>query len=171
MTLMPGRPCSATDALREPVDLPDRWWCDLRASVDRIAATPTGRYPHRPTGDRVRDVFGDAAAEAVQAAEMTTAHGDLHWSNLLGPELGILDWELWGPGPAGVDAATLYLFALLVPEVAERVWDTFAGLLDGDTGRVALLGVASRILFRAREGENTDLADAVERRIAELVPA
>jgi hypothetical protein len=169
-TMLPGRACSPTDALREPVDLPDSWWRDLRTAVDRVAATPTGRFPNRPANRRMRQVFGDVVADAHPTVTRATAHGDLHWANLLGPQLGILDWELWGPGPVGADAATLYLFALLVPEVAERAWETFADQLDSDTGRVALLSVASRILFRAREGENTDLAVAVERYVARPWP-
>lgn len=27
----------------------------------------------------------------------TTAHGDLHYANLCGPDLCMLDWECWGP--------------------------------------------------------------------------
>ncbi|MFF5990652.1 MULTISPECIES: phosphotransferase [Prauserella] len=78
-----------------------------------------------------------------------TIHNDLHWNNLLAPELGILDWEFWGRGPAGTDAASLYCYSLLVPDVARRVWRTFGTVLDTDDGQRALLWVAARLLHRA----------------------
>ncbi|WP_146134754.1 phosphotransferase [Actinopolyspora mortivallis] len=59
-----------------------------------------------------------------------TVHGDLHWANLLRPELGLLDWSLWGRGPAGTDAATLYCYSLLAPRTAATVWHTFVDVLD-----------------------------------------
>lgn len=171
MTTVGGRPCSATDSLRTPPDLPETWWAELRRSVDVIRSTPTTRYANvraRP-GRRVHEVFGDDVANAFRPMMWETAHGDLHWSNVLGPELGILDWELWGPGPAGLDAATLYLFALLVPDVANRVHETFADVLDSAAGQVAQVSVASRIFFRAADGENPDLAEAVRNHISPII--
>jgi hypothetical protein len=171
MTKMTGLPCSPTDALRTLPALPDSWWVQLRRSIDLIRATPTTRYATRSAsaGTRVRQVFGDRVADAMRPTEWETTHGDLHWSNVIGPECGILDWELWGPGPVGADPATLYLFGLLVPAVAGRVAEVFADVLDCPAGRVAQICVASRILFRASEGENPDLADAVRKHVQPLV--
>lgn len=171
MTTVTGRPCSETDALRIPPDLPETWWAELRRSVDVIRSTPSTRYANLPArpGRRVREVFGDDVADAFRPTVWETAHGDLHWSNVLGSELGILDWELWGPGPAGLDAATLYLFALLVPDVAKRVHQTFADVLDSDAGQVAQVSVASRILFRAGEDQNSDLAEVVRAHISSII--
>jgi len=171
MTVISSRACSPTDALRAALDLPNAWWTELRRSVDTIAATTTTRYADRPAraGKRVAKVFGHAAAEAFRPAEFETTHGDLHWSNVVGPEFGILDWELWGPGPAGVDAATLYLFSLLMPETSKRVHQTFGDVLDSSAGQAAQVSVASRILARADEGENLDLADAVRTYIAPIL--
>lgn len=165
MSVLPGLPCSETDALRTPLDLPEEWWGELRRSVDVIRAATTTRYATRPqrAGRRIRYVFGEDIAALLCPAnwEWETTHGDLHWANLLCPAFGLLDWELWGPGPVGSDAATLYLFSLLVPDVARRVHEVFADLLDSPAGRIAQVNVASRILYRATHGENTDLAELV----------
>jgi aminoglycoside phosphotransferase (APT) family kinase protein len=107
----------------------------------------------------MRDVFGNAVANKYCPARWETVHGDLHWSNLLAPpDFGLLDWELWGSGPVGSDAACLYVFALLVPEIARQVHEVFADVLDTHDGQVAQLRVASRVLNRADEGEYPDLS-------------
>lgn len=172
MTLMPGRPCSDSDELRNPPDVSDAWWDELRRSIDLIRQTHTGRYANlaTPANTRVRKVFGDAVAVAFAPTVFETGHGDLHWSNVLCPELGVLDWELWGTCPVGTDPATLYLFSLLVPSVAERVWSTFENVLDSQAGKVARVRVASRILFHAREqGHYPDLAPLVEEHVQPLL--
>lgn len=66
----------------------------------------------------------------------------LHWSNLTGPSLAILDWEGWGLALAGTDAATLHAYSLPVPEVAAQVHETFADILDTPDGLQARLLVA-----------------------------
>lgn len=171
MTWMPGRPCSPTQALRTDPGLPDSWWCALRRAVDTISATPTSRYTTRSGHGsvRIRRVFGDAVADAVATTRRSTAHGDLHWNNLLGPDLRVMDWELWGSAPVGYDAATLYTFALLVPDVAARVRDEFGDVLDSPDCLAARLSAASRVLWRAEDGENADLADAVRVEVAPLL--
>lgn len=170
MTLLPGRPASDTDALHTPLDLPDSWWSELRASLDAIAAFPTTRFAeHHQVGGRVRAVFGDRIATTMHPRRWQTVHGDLHWNNVLAPQLGLLDWEFWGSGPAGHDAATLYLFSLLTPDTARRVHEVFADVLDTPDGQRAQIGVASRILYRAQRGDYPALADAVRRHIPPLV--
>jgi hypothetical protein len=81
--------------------------------------------------------------------EWTTAHADLHWGNITGPQLYILDWESWRRAPAGYDVATLYCNSLLVPEVAARVRASAGRILDTTTGAVALLLAARRYLVLA----------------------
>lgn len=163
MTRAPGLPCSPTDALQRPLDLPAAWWRDLRLAITRISTVHTGRLtaPVAHRQHRVRKIFGDDVAEETRPRRWETAHGDLHWANVLGPDLAIIDWELWGRAPVGTDAATLYLFALLVPDTAARVHGVFADVLDSPDGRIAQVGVAARILVRAERGEFADLADAV----------
>lgn len=164
MTLMPGSACSPTDALRTRLDLPSSWWAELRRTVDVVRATPTDRYSSRVrrSSTRVAEVFGRYEAEALLPVETETVHQDMHWSNVLGPEFGLLDWELWGCGPIGTDAATLFLFALLMPDTADQVYATFADILAEPAGIDAQIRVAARILWRADVSrENLDLAAVV----------
>ncbi|MFC3894489.1 aminoglycoside phosphotransferase [Lentzea rhizosphaerae] len=140
MTLMPGSPCSVTEALR----MPDEWWIDLRRTTDVIAATPTDRVntDQGEVSGRIQHHYGNSVNPTVHQWE--TAHGKLHWANLMAPDFGLLDWQQWGRAPAGTDAATLLCDSLVVPELAERVRDVFADVLDSDAGQLAQLHVAAR---------------------------
>lgn len=167
MTVLPGRSCSATDVLRESVDLSDAWWIELRRTVDVLGATPTDRtsVDQEKVTQRVEAVFGPGD---LRVEEWETVHGDLQWSNLVGPEFGLLDWELWGRGPAGTDAATLYCYSLLVPTVARRVHEVFADILESPAGRIAQVYVAARLLTRAEE-DYPDLADSLRQHVQPLL--
>lgn len=159
MTLLPGTPCSATDTARSDLgeDLSDGWWTELRSALDRLATTTTERVgtDQEKVDRRVHAAFGAAVDVRIQRWE--TVHGDLHWSNVLRP-LGILDWELWGRGPAGTDAATLYCYSLTAPPLARQVQDRFP-VLDTPDGHRALLYVAARLLHRVELGDHPQLAD------------
>jgi hypothetical protein len=159
VTLVPGEPCSPSDVLRKAFDVPAAWWFELRRSLQSLATTPTQRThaSQARVGDRVCGRFGDDVDPTV--TEWSTAHGDLHWSNLMRPQLGILDWELWGTAPAGTDAATLLCYGLLVPDVAERVRDMFSDQLNTPSGRVAQLYVIARLLRRIDGGDYPELAE------------
>ncbi len=167
MTVLPGHPCSSTDVLRNPVELSDRWWAELRTSVDLLRSTPTARVSadQAKVTQRVQAAFGPLD---LRVEEWETVHGDLQWSNLVVPRFGLLDWELWGRGPAGTDAATLYCHSLLVPSVTRRVHDVFADLLDSPAGRVAQVYVASRLLTRAAQ-DYPDLADPLRRHVQPML--
>jgi thiamine kinase-like enzyme len=95
-------------------------------------------------------------------------HGDLHWANLLAPQLGIVDWELWGRGPAGLDVSSLLCHSLLVPAVVNRVRRTFADILDTDDGRIAQLVVAARMLGRITAGDYPELEQPLRRHVTTL---
>lgn len=157
MTHLSGEPCSPTDALRHQINLSTQWWTDLDTAVTTLATTPT----HRINADqdkvtrRIRERFGDVDTTVTQ---WTTVHGDLHWANLLRPQFGLLDWELWGTGPTGTDEATLYCYSLLVPRIAQHVHDLFTETLDTPTGRIAQLSVLARLLARIDGGDYPDLA-------------
>ncbi|ACU38391.1 hypothetical protein [Actinosynnema mirum] len=169
-TLLAGRACSADDELRAPPAMPERWWAALRRGVTAITRTSTSRFACR-AGTGVREVFGERVAAAFAPVGFATQHGDLHWANLIGPDCALLDWELWGVAPVGTDAATLYLFALRVPETAERVWAQFADVLDTAAGHTALVHVASRILRHAGHGRYPELAPLVLERVRPLIAA
>lgn len=111
--------------------------------------------------------FGDAVDPTVQ--ERCTAHADLYWNNLLGPDLAILDWEGWGRAPAGLDAATLYCHSLAHPATAQQVHEVFADQLDTPDGVLAQLYVIARLLLRIERGDDPAVAPLLHRRARELV--
>ncbi|MGH3926043.1 MAG: hypothetical protein ACRDTT_24820, partial [Pseudonocardiaceae bacterium] len=84
----------------------------------------------------------------------TTAHADLHWANLRGPELYILDWESWRPAPAGYDVATLYCNSLLHPPTARRL--RAMPIFKTRSGQLALLFAICRYLWIVGEGSDVD---------------
>ncbi|MGW3189865.1 phosphotransferase [Streptomyces ardesiacus] len=98
----------------------------------------------------------------------STAHGDLHWANLTGPELGVLDWEGWGTAPAGYDAALLHAYSLGMPETSERVRRELSTVLDSEEGRFAELAVVTELLQSAERGDNVELVPALRQRAEEV---
>jgi aminoglycoside phosphotransferase (APT) family kinase protein len=96
-------------------------------------------------------------------------HGDLHWNNLLRPELGVLDWEGWGRGPAGTDAATLLHASVLAPATYRVVRSVFAEVLDSPTGRVAQLYAAARLLHRVEMDQRHTFAAALREGVSGLL--
>lgn len=171
MTVLPGRPCSSTDALRTAPELPDAWWADLRSSLGALGRVSTDRFAERGRANRhVRRVFGDELADRLTPTEFGAAHGDLHWANVLGPQFGLVDWEMWGRGTAGMDAANLYMFSLLVPDIAARVWETFEDVLTSPAGRIARVQVAASLIGRAEgEPELVEVAAVARQHIAPLL--
>lgn len=171
MTLQPGEPCSPTDALRTENNPVATWWADLGRSLDTLATTPTSRTyaDQEKVHDRIRGRFGPNVETTVTQWE--TVHGDLHGNNLLCPNFALLDWELWGRGPAGLDAASLFYFSLLTPGTAEQVRTAFAAKLDAPTGRIAQLYVAARLLRRIEGGDFADLEGPVRTHARTLVNA
>jgi aminoglycoside phosphotransferase (APT) family kinase protein len=127
------------------------WWDELRHSLDLLASTPTQRINKGQDSitKRVQAAFGEAAELPVH--EWETVHSDLQWTNLQQP-FGLIDWELWGRGPAGTDVASLYCYS--------RVFDD---VLDADRGRTALVHVAARLLLRVRMGDHPDLEQPLRR--------
>lgn len=157
MTYLTGHPCSPTPETRGRLTLTAKWWTELRRSLDHLAAFSTERQA--VTQDRVstrlRVFFGDRVATRVR--RWTTAHADLHWANLMKPELAIVDWELWGSAPYGYDAATLYCYSLLSPDITATVRRTFGDILDSPDGVLAQLYAITRLLLHAEQGDHPDL--------------
>lgn len=169
MTLVPGEVCSPTAELTTEVDLSGGWWSELRRSVDQVAQVSTKRVTvdQDRVERRLRVFFGDQVDPPV--TRWATAHGDLHWANLLRPEFGLLDWELWGLAPAGYDAATLYCYSLFVPATAARVHETFADVLDSPDGIRVQLYVITRLLLRAERGDHPILVMPLHRHARTLL--
>lgn len=168
MTLLEGELCSPTDVLHGDPRLSPAWWDDLSAGLQKLASTPTRRVnaDQSKVIERIGDRFGAVDATVTRWA---TVHGDLHWANLLRPDFGLLDWELWGRGPAGTDAATLLCFSLLVPHIVDTVRARFAYQLEAPAGRVAQLYVAARLLRRVDQGDFPELKAPLERLAAALL--
>ncbi|SHF02682.1 hypothetical protein SAMN05444392_106131 [Seinonella peptonophila] len=68
-----------------------------------------------------------------------------------------------------LDVAYLYCFSLLVPEMAEKVYQTFAEILDNESGRVAILYAATRIFRRIKQGDFVELERPLKRVGREIV--
>ncbi|WP_406359188.1 phosphotransferase [Streptomyces sp. NBC_01635] len=147
------------------------WWSDLRTTLACLSAVRTDRTA-------VRQAYLDRAMPKYLAflggpvptmpPAWSTAHGDLHWANLAGPELGILDWEGWGTAPAGYDAALLHAYSVGMPATAERVRQELSTVLDSEGGRFAELVVITELLQSAERGDNVELVPALRQRAEEV---
>jgi len=143
-------PVSSRDRfLRTPPDLPEDWFRDLAASISALRAYPTGR--RFPVHDAAE--YGYLLSATYRRPVPTglipafgTEHMDLTWDNITAPRFQILDMEHWGVAVTGYAAAWLYLSALAVPDVAAKVRDALAGVLDAPSGRYAQLVAAALIL-------------------------
>lgn len=169
MTYVADQTCSTTEELTSTLDLPESWWSDLRGALDALSKQETSRgTPDQETVTRrLLAYFGSGIDPTVTAWE--PAHGDLNWTNLTRPNLVLFDWESWGVKMAGYDAATLYVLALRVPDVAVRVHATFADILDSPDGVRAQLMVIARYLRRVDNvGEFMDYADHLHRHARKL---
>ncbi|QRX95832.1 hypothetical protein [Streptomyces noursei] len=160
-------PVSRSPVLHHGVDLPDAWWHDLHQALDHLTRVDTGRQVVREQyiRRRVPEYTGITSREITWA----TAHGDLHWANLTGPQLRLMDWEGWGTAPTGYDAATLYLHSLPAPDLAERVRKEFCNVLGTPVGRVGELTACTEILQAANRAPfHAALADRVRQHLDHL---
>ncbi len=138
--------------------LPEDWWEVLTVSLDALGAQPTTRIATPDTQVVTQGSVSATIAEAFPEAGDTSlrtwhsAHADLNWANVTGPSLSILDWEDWGLAPRGLDAATLWVDSLAVPDLAARVWAERRADLESDDGRVmALFNLAKVIAYGSNE--------------------
>ncbi|WP_073951141.1 phosphotransferase [Streptomyces kebangsaanensis] len=169
--LVVGGTLSSTPVLAAPPRLTTGWWDGLRKALDRLSAVRTDRTAvRRAYLERAMPKYLAFLGSGVPTTPpaWSTAHGDLHWANLAGPELGILDWEGWGTAPAGYDAALLHAYSLTMPETAERVRRELSTGLDSDAGRFAELVVITELLQSAERGDNLELVPALRQRAKEV---
>lgn len=134
MTFAEGRQCSPTWELFEPFDYPAPWWTSLRTSLLNLSHHQTTRG-----GGDVTAVHRKMEAHFGRVIDppdrWATEHADLHWANLLGPDLTIVDWTSWGREPYGYGAASLYVSASRVPAIAAKVFEAFADVLSTPSGQ------------------------------------
>ena len=160
MSLISFAVCSQTPEIRTPLSLSDDWYKGLRTSLENLAKHDTERVNTRQDliTRRISERFGSHIDTQVQS--WTTLHGDIHWANLTQPDCWILDWECWGRGPFGLDAAFLLCFSMLRPEITRKVMETFNDwLMETDDGVRAQLFVCAELLRMAElYGDHRDLA-------------
>lgn len=136
-------------------DLPGAWWDRLATSLSALSGCPTARMgvPQERVTRRINQVFGDQALE-TEVDEWRTAHCELHWGKVTTPQCYLLDWESWGMGPRGLDAARLWGASLLVPALAERVQAQFASDLTSRSGLLSQLFVCANVIEKHRSKLN-----------------
>lgn len=164
-----GKPASSSSTPTASTELPNAWWTDLRAALERLATVTTDRYTIRQRYiDYLIPQYLGASIHST-AITWTTAHGDLHFANLCAPTLQVLDWEGWGLAPAGYDAATLYVHSLAVPTIATRIRHEFGFVLETPSGRYAELVAVAERLHGAVCGQDTDLTEPLHHRAEQLL--
>ncbi|MFF3069933.1 hypothetical protein [Kitasatospora sp. NPDC057936] len=155
--------------LREAPELDDAWWNGLSTALDAIATVPSDRVAVRQEYlDRAMPQYLGIPIDTM-VPSWTTAHGDLHWANLTGPALTVFDWEGWGAAPAGYDAALLHSYSLLVPDIAARIRQQLAHVLDTPAGQFAELVVITELLQTTTRGDNLDLEEQLRRRLFAII--
>jgi hypothetical protein len=136
--------------------LDQQWWGALSGSMSALAAQPTGQFAKLDSAtasqehlsvlvNRSARLLGTGGLDS-QVTEWTTAHADLTWANLTAPRCWLLDWEDWGRAPRGFDAATMLLYSLSIPTLADQVRATFASDLATRSARIAILARAADLL-------------------------
>lgn len=125
----------------------DRMIDRLRDVVDAIQSTPADSLfqPPDTISQWLSETFGPGTYSAA-AAEWTSAHCDFHWGNILAEGAGVVDWDMFGLAPKGFDAASIVLFSASDKRLFERLYPAFRTVLATDSGRVATVFAAARIL-------------------------
>lgn len=162
MTLVEGGALSATGDITVDPGLPEQWWTDLRAALTNLAEHSTDRVSMGQThlSRRIHDVYGEDIDTAI--TDWACAHGDVGYANLCGPRLALIDWESWGMGPVGWDAACLWSTSLTVPALAERVQSLFSDILSTRSGKLSQLLLCANVerAYR-RTGTKAPLTDSM----------
>lgn len=156
--------------------LPDAWWVALNAALDSLAQQHTTRVATPDTEPITQDLvtadieraFPGQVDTTIIDHEWVPAHADLNWSNLTAPDCWILDWEDHGLAPRGLDAATLWVDSLLVPELAERVHAERRADLETRSGKVMALWYCSKVINDSGAA-GTPMFEATSRVAAKLV--
>lgn len=158
---------SGTPVLKQDITLPDSWWSELKSALETLTTVPTDRESVRQNWvDRnFRRFLGIAP---VRIHETTTGHADLHWANLTGAPLVLLDWENWGRLPVGYDLGLLHAYSLTAPATAARIRREFGHVLDTEAGRTGELIALGQLLQACSRGVHPTLAPLIARRAQAL---
>ena len=91
-----------------------------------------------------------------------TIHGDLHWKNIAGPRLEIIDWEGWGIGLQHQDLAFLIAISSLDQILESRIRRVFRGSVVARSLTLAELFVTAELLRTSEiHGDHPDLVPAL----------
>ena len=168
--LMQGEVCSPQDLLSNNLDLSNSWWNELEDALKiNLPKAETSRilFSKEHLFSRISNRFGSILLP--DELVWTTVHGDLHWSNLMRPKFAILDWEMWGRGPEGLDAATLLYYSINAPEVYAKIETLFETHLSSPTGLVSQLYVVCRLMDRIEGGDYPELLQPLNHFSAKLL--
>ncbi|WP_028649877.1 phosphotransferase [Nocardiopsis sp. CNT312] len=172
-TRLRGEVLSPTPDLSTPVDVDDRWWKSLRTWVEKVRSTavPPGREVMTQAYiDRIPRFIPVLEGADLTVPRWESAHGDLHWGNITGDPLEIIDWEGWGAAPAGYDAAVLLAYALPAPATAAKVREVFGDMLNTGPGRLAQLVICAEIIQASeRDDLHARLRPYAERLAADVL--
>lgn len=150
--------------LKNPEEISVEFLVALKGAMYQINKITTDRVNTRfdLVKRRIKEIWG--LEILYRDCTWETIHGDLHWQNLAGPELGILDWEGWGIGLKEQDLALLLCFSGLYPSLIKKIESTFFGDVDERALLLAKLFVSSELLMMARNyGDHPDLVPSLER--------
>ncbi|MER5440822.1 hypothetical protein [Streptomyces sp. NPDC002790] len=165
---VPTRPLeTGSPVLKREVDLPNAWWQDLKQALADASKTPTSRVAVRQ-GWVDKSFTRFLGIPPVQITATQTGHGDLHWANLTGPPVVLLDWEGWGRMPVGFDVGVLHAYSLTCPGTAHRIRQEFHGVLDSPEGRVGELVAVGQLLQVVDRGGHPELGTPLRLHAASL---
>ena len=165
---VPSSPLSLSMMPPPKLDLGEDWWDLLKSSLERVGAIQTERM-HTSPEHVARDlmVFFGLDTKDLEV-RWQTIHGDLHWANLCGPELCVLDWESWGVGLAGYDVALLKTVSL-DHEIVGFIDDFFRDELESESGLVSQLLVTIRMMKFFKKNELMNLAPSAHENARRVV--
>lgn len=142
--------------------IPDAFLIELREALRWLQGVSTDRVNTR--FDLVRRRISERWSINIDYADCVweTIHGDLHWKNIAGPRLEIIDWEGWGIGLEHQDLAFLIALSSLDQVLESRIRRVFRGSVVARSLTLAELFVTAELLRTSEtHGEHPDLVPAL----------
>ena len=140
----------------------DEFLIELREALQWLQGVSTDRVNTR--FDLVRRRISERWSINLDYSDCVweTIHGDLHWKNIAGPRLEIIDWEGWGIGLQHQDLAFLIALSSLDQVLESRIRRVFGGSVVGRSLTLAELFVTAELLRMPENyGDHPDLVPAL----------
>ena len=140
----------------------DAFLIELREALRWLQGVSTDRVNTR--FDLVRRRISERWSINIDYADCVweTIHGDLHWKNIAGPRLEIIDWEGWGIGLQHQDLAFLIALSSLDQVLESRIRRVFHGSVVARSLTLAELFVTAELLRTSEiHGDHPDLVPAL----------